>query len=133
MENQYGHKKMRVWQNADKIDIMVQKILGKIPRREFKLREQIDSAAGSITANFVEGYYSGSLAEYIKFTRYAKRSCGELQEHIRRVCRKGYIKEEEYTGFDALTGRTMYLFNRLLYALENKKNEKAIKTFKTNK
>jgi four helix bundle protein len=120
VDKEYGHKKMKVWQNADKLDIFVQQFLRRIPRHEARLREQVDSSSGSITANFVEGYYSGSLPEYIKFIRYSKRSCGELNEHIRRVNRKGYILDNEYALFDQLAGRTMYLFNRLLYALENK-------------
>lgn len=120
MDKEYGHKKMKVWQNADKLDVLVQNVLKKIPRNEYRLREQIDSASGSVTANFVEGYYSGSLLEYIRFTRYSKRSCGELNEHIRRVNRKGYIQDSEYAVFDKLASQTMYLLNRLIYALENK-------------
>lgn len=122
MDGEYGHKKMKVWQNADKLDTFVQQYLKKVPRHEARLREQIDSSSGSITANFVKGYYSGSLPEYIKIIRHAKRSCGELKEHIRRVNRKGYILASEYAVFDQLAGRTMYLFNRLLYAHENKLN-----------
>jgi len=120
MQTEYGHKKMRVWQNADRLDMLVQNIIKRIPKREFRLLEQIDSSAGSISANFVEGYYSGSLAEYIKFIRYSKRSCAELQEHVRRVFRKSYIDLDKYNEFDKLAGQTMYLLNRLTYALEAK-------------
>jgi four helix bundle protein len=89
----YGHRKMVVWQNIDRIDILVQDILKRIPRTEFKLRSQIDNASDSVGANFVEGYYSGSLAEYLRFLRYSKRSLAELQERVRRTWRKGYVKE----------------------------------------
>jgi four helix bundle protein len=63
---EHEHRKMRVWQNLDKLDILVQKILKKIPKTEFKLRSQIDNASDSTGANFVEGYYSGSLSEYMR-------------------------------------------------------------------
>ena len=66
-ENLYSHKKMIVWQMADKLDVLIQNILNKMPRTEFKLREQLDSASDSVGSNFVEGYYSNSLAEYIRF------------------------------------------------------------------
>ncbi len=82
---------MIVWQNADRLDILVQQILKKIPKHEFKLREQIDSASDSIGANFVEGFYSGAIGEYIRFLKYARRSLGELQERVRRALRKGYV------------------------------------------
>jgi four helix bundle protein len=69
----------------------------------------------------VEGYYSGALGEYIRFVKYAKRSLGELQERIRRVLRKGYIGQNEYAEFDDLAIKTMYLIDRLLKSLENKR------------
>lgn len=116
-----GHRQMRVWQNADRLDILVQKILSKIPKHEFEMRSQIDSASDSIGANFVEGYYSGSLGEYIRFLRYSKRSLGELQERVRRVLRKGYIGQDEYMEFDDLAIKTMYLLDRLIASLMNKR------------
>jgi four helix bundle protein len=120
MDKAYGHKKMIVWQNADKIDILTQNILKHIPKTEFKLRSQIDSASDSIGANFVESYYSGSLAEYLRFLSYGKRSLGELQERIRRAWRKGYVKENELNEFDDLAIKTMYLFDRLIQSLKVK-------------
>jgi len=71
-----GHEKTIVWQNMDRLDVIVQKILKRIPRFETKMRSQIDNASDSIGANFVEGYYSGSIREYLKFLRYSKRSLG---------------------------------------------------------
>ena len=127
MTMEYGHKKMRVWQNADRLDILVQRIIKKIPRREFRLIEQIDGASGSVSANFIEGYYSGSLAEYLRFIRYSKRSCAELQEHVRRVFRKAHINLDEHNEFDKLAGQTMYLLNRLTYALEAKQGKRPLK------
>lgn len=121
VENRYGHRQMRVWQNADKLDVLVQKVLVKIPKHEFKMRSQIDSASDSIGANFVEGYYSGALGEYIRFLRYSKRSLGELQERVRRVLRKGYITSAEYNEFDDLAIKTMFLFDRLIRSLEIKR------------
>ncbi len=119
--NTYGHRQMIVWQNADRLDVLVQKLLAKIPRHELEMRAQIDSASDSIGANFVEGYYSGTLGEYIRFCRYSKRSLGELQERVRRVLRKGYISQDEYAEFDDLAIKTIYLFDRLLESLEKKR------------
>ncbi|MFA4906196.1 MAG: four helix bundle protein [Candidatus Margulisiibacteriota bacterium] len=120
-EKLYGHKKMIVWQMADKLDGLIQNVLGKIPRTEFKLREQLDSATDSVGSNFVEGYYSNSLNEYIRFLRYSKRSLGEVQQRMRRILRKKYISEGEYKEVDSNAGRTMYLFDRLIDSLERKR------------
>lgn len=120
MSEYKGHQKMIVWQEADKLDIMVQEILKKIPRNEFKLREQIDSASDSIGSNFVEGYYSGSTKEYLRFNRYARRSCGELQERIRRACRKELVSEEKFNACNNQCAKVGYLFDRLINSLQNK-------------
>jgi four helix bundle protein len=115
-----NHQKMIVWQNCDRLDSMVQKILKKLPRYEYKIRSQIDSASDSVGANFVEGYYSGSIKEYLRFLNYAKRSLGELSERIRRLYRKDYINREELEEFNDLAIHTMYLFDRLIDSLNVK-------------
>jgi four helix bundle protein len=114
------HKRMIVWQSMDELDSLVQEILAKIPRRECKIRAQIDSASDSVGANFVEGCYSGFLPEYIRFLTYSRRSLGELQERVRPVLRKSYINQREYEKFDERAGKTMYLVNRLIYSLKEK-------------
>jgi four helix bundle protein len=118
-----GHKNMIVWQSIDELDMIVQKILKMLPSNEYKMRSQIDNASDSVGANFVEGYYSGFLSEYIKFLSYSRRSLGELQERIRRVLRKGYIDETEYEKFDERASKTMFLLNRLMYSLKKKRND----------
>ncbi len=116
-----GHTNMVIYRNIDKIDMMVQlEVLPKIPRFNRILKEQIDSASDSVGANFVEGYYSGSIKEYLRFLRYSKRSLGELQERVRRCLRKKYIDIALYKKFEDLVNQTMYLFNRLMKSLEIK-------------
>ncbi|UCG91177.1 MAG: four helix bundle protein [candidate division WOR-3 bacterium] len=124
MKTRKGHKNMIVWQSIDQLDMIVQKILENIPVKEYKMRAQIDNASDSIGANFVEGYYSGFLPEYIKFLTYGRRSLGELQERVRRVLRKGYISEKEYGLFDERASKSMYLLNRLIYSLRKKQGTK---------
>jgi len=117
-ENLYGHRKMIVWQNLDKLEIMVQKeILKTIPKNCFNLIDQIDRATSSSVANFIEGYYSGSRKEYIKFLKYSKRSLAELQDWIRRIYHKGYLSFDSYNKFDKFSIQTMYLLNRLINSL----------------
>jgi len=116
-----GHEKMIVWQNIDRLDIMVQRILKGMPKYEFKMKSQIDNASDSVGANFVEGYYSGSLAEYLRFLHYSKRSLAELRERVRRVKRKGYILDKAYNEFSDYAIGTMYLLDRLIQSLKNKR------------
>ena len=120
-----GHKGMIVWQSIDELDTIVQEVLKKIPKCEYKTHSQIDNASDSVGANFVEGYYSGFLPEYIKFLSYSRRSLGELQERVRRVLRKGYIDETDYGAFDERASKTMFLLNRLVYSLKKKQDDKS--------
>lgn len=119
------HQKMIVWQNIDKLDILIQTILKKIPHFEYGTKSQIDNASDSVGSNFVEGFYSGSVGEYIRFCKYSRRSIGELQERVRRILRKDYINNDEYEKFNELSIKTKYLLDRLIYSLEIfKKNHK---------
>lgn len=113
---------MIVWQMADKLDEFVQeKILPNIPQYEYKIRKQIDSASDSISANFVEGYYSGSIGDYIRFCRYGRRSAGELHDRVTRLLRKKYIDQETYKKFEDIAIKTGYLLDRLIKSLKTKK------------
>jgi len=113
---------MIYWQNLDKLEILVQKeMLPCIPKFEFNLRDQIDRACSSSIANFIEGYYSGSIKEYLRFLGYSKRSLAELQDWGRRTYHKSYISKDVYAAFDDLIIKTIYLSNRLINSLKLKK------------
>jgi len=116
-----NHEKMIVWQMADTLDIEIQNLLKKLPKNEFSMKSQIDSASDSIGSNFVEGYYAGSLGEYIRFLRYSRRSCAELQERVRRISRKGYLDNDYLNSVLDKIIKTGYLIDRLVYSLETKK------------
>lgn len=115
---------MIVWQMSDKLDKFTQKILQLIPKNEFQTKSQIDNASDSIGSNFVEGYYSGSLGDYVRFLRYSRRSCAELQERVRRVLRKGYINEFLFNEFNECAIKTGYLYDRLILSLTKKKEQR---------
>lgn len=122
-DGDYGHRKMIVWRNLDKIEEIVQKVvLKRIPSNLFMLTDQIDRACSSSVANFIEGYYSGSRKEYIRFLRYSKRSLAELQDWTRRCFHKSFIVKDIYDKTDDLIIKTIYLLNRLINSLE--KNQK---------
>jgi len=119
----YGHRKMIVWQNMDALELFVlRSILTKIPRTQFKTIDQIERASSSVVANFIEGYYSGSLKEYLRFLGYSRRSLAELQDWGRRVYRREFIPRETFLEFDDLSIRTTYLLSRLISSLKQKLN-----------
>ena len=50
--------------------------------RDFELKGQVRAAAGSAMHNIAEGYDAESNTEFIRFLRYAKRSCAEVQSQL---------------------------------------------------
>lgn len=50
--------------------------------RDFGLKDQIQRAAGSAMHNIAEGFDGGSDAEFIRFLRYAQRSCTEVKSPL---------------------------------------------------
>ena len=50
--------------------------------KDFGLKRQIQEAAGSAMHNIAEGFDSETNAEFVRFLRYAKRSCTEVQSEL---------------------------------------------------
>ena len=120
-DSNYGHRKMIVWKNLDMIEAVILKnVLPRLPKNAFNLIDQIDRSCSSSVVNFIEGYYSGSIKEYIRFLKYSKRSLAELQDWIRRVFHKSFIDETLYSEVDTVIIRTMFLLNRLINSLQRK-------------
>lgn len=60
------------------------------------LKGQIQQAAGSAMHNIAEGFDAESTAEFIKFLRYSKRSCTEVQSELYVALDEEYISETEF-------------------------------------
>lgn len=117
-----SHEKIIAWQMADKLDELVQEIIRLLPKTEFKLRSQVDNASDSVGSNIVEGYYSGSTGEYIRFSKYSRRSCAEVQERLRRIKRKKIIEDEGLIERAIVHSiKTGYIIDRLIQGLEKKR------------
>ncbi|RPI22526.1 MAG: four helix bundle protein [Acidobacteria bacterium] len=64
--------------------------------RDFGLRTQIQDAAGSSMHNIAEGFDSGTNVEFVRFLRYAKRSCTEVQSQLYLALDMSYISTTEF-------------------------------------
>jgi four helix bundle protein len=64
--------------------------------RDFPLRDQMSRSAGSIMDNIAEGFDAGSNAEFVRFLRYSKRSCTELQSQMYRALDREYINRDTF-------------------------------------
>ena len=64
--------------------------------KDFGLKRQMQEAAGSAMNNIAEGFDSESNAEFIRFLRYAKRSCSEVQSELYIAVDEEYISPDEF-------------------------------------
>jgi len=64
--------------------------------RDYGLKGQIQEAAGSTMHNIAEGFDSESNPEFVRFLRYAKRSCTEVQSELYVALDQEYITTSEF-------------------------------------
>ncbi len=94
---------IEAWQLARELTRNVYKVTGVgVFSKDFVLRDQIRGAAGSSMHNIAEGFDAGSNAEFVRFLRYAQRSCTEVQSELYVALDQQYVSEPE---FQALYGQ----------------------------
>lgn len=91
--------------------------------RDFELRDQIRAAAGSAMHNVAEGFDADSTAEFIRFLRYTKRSCSEVQSELYIALDEHYISSEEFQDVYDLAGETRACTKGLIKYLQRYASE----------
>lgn len=62
--------------------------------RDYRLKDQVIGAGISIMNNIAEGFDSQSNFEFIRFLRYSRRSCSEVQNCLYIALDQAYITQE---------------------------------------
>ncbi|HRQ33860.1 MAG TPA: four helix bundle protein [Anaerolineales bacterium] len=87
---------IRAWQQARELTNQVYDLTEQVRfSKDFRLRDQIQGAAGSIMHNIAEGFDDGSDAEFIHFLKYSRRSASEVQSEIYLALDRKYITRED--------------------------------------
>ena len=119
---------IEAWQLAreltNRVYVLTQKTMFA---NDYGLKGQIQKAAGSVMHNIAEGYDAETNPEFIRFLRYAKRSCTEVQSELYVALDQRYITTEEFEDVynhagntrAAVRGFIKYLIN---YELNKKKS-----------
>lgn len=63
---------------------------------DFKLRDRICEAAGSVMHNCAEGFDSGFDGEFAGFLKYARRSASEVQSEMYLAFDRRYVDEATF-------------------------------------
>jgi len=88
---------IEAWQLARELASKVYNLTKKPEfARDYGLKGQIQDAAGSTMHNIAEGFDSESNPEFVRFLRYAKRSCTEVQSELYVALDQLYITNNEF-------------------------------------
>ena len=88
---------IEAWQLARELARKVYRLTKKPEfAKDYGLKRQIQDAAGSSMHNIAEGFDSETNAEFVRFLRYAKRSCTEVQSELYVALDEVYISSNEF-------------------------------------
>ena len=71
-------------------------------RHDFRLRDQVRSAAVSISSNIAEGFEFRNNKDFIRFLYYSKGSASEVFTHFAVMHRASLITDDDFKHFSAL-------------------------------
>ena len=98
---------IEAWQLARELTRKVYGLTKKAKfSRDFGLKGQIQDASGSSMHNIAEGFDSETNPEFVRFLRYAKRSCTEVQSELYMALDQEYITNSEFQDVYDHAGRT---------------------------
>jgi four helix bundle protein len=98
--------------------------------KDYKLRDQIQGAAGSVMHNIAEGFDSGSNPEFIRFLKMSRRSASEIQSELYLALDRKYIALEQLDAAYKLATEAKQLINAFIAYL--RKNKPPSTTYRFN-
>jgi four helix bundle protein len=119
-------EEIEAWQLARELTRTVYRLTKKQSfEKDYGLKHQIQEAAGSAMHNIAEGYDAETNAEFIRFLRYAKRSCTEVQSELYLALDEEYISSVEFQDVYEQARRTRAATRGFINYLTKHKTRKA--------
>ncbi|HAH31352.1 MAG TPA: four helix bundle protein [Elusimicrobia bacterium] len=113
---------IEAWQLARELTCKVYCLTKKLGfDKDYGLKRQIQEAAGSAMHNIAEGFDSETNAEFIRFLRYSKRSCTEVQSELYVALDEKYISVVEFQDVYEQARRTRAAVRGFINYLTNYK------------
>lgn len=113
---------IRAWQQARELTNLVYNLTElEHFKKDFRLRDQIQGASGSIMHNIAEGFDDGSDIEFIRFLKYARRSASEVQSEIYLAFDRKYVSQEDFQKVYDMATNTKKSVNAFIAYLRKSK------------
>lgn len=118
-----GSTKLRAFELADKVALLVYRETRKFPREElFGLTSQMRRAAVSVPSNIVEGWARIGQAEYLRFLDIAFGSIRELHYQCCLARRLGFFAEQDTSTLESKILETEDVLSELIRWLRHRGN-----------
>lgn len=115
---------IRAWQQARELTNLVYDLTEKGNFvKDYRLRDQIQGAAGSIMHNIAEGFDDGSDVEFIRFLKYARRSASEVQSETYLALDRKYITPQDFQQVYGMATTTKKSINAFIAYLRKSKSD----------
>ena len=96
MDNK-GYKKLKVWQEAHSLVLLVYKNTKNFPKEEiFGLTSQLKRAVVSVPANIVEGQAKRSKASFLQFLNISNGSLVEVEYYFELARELEFLTDKQY-------------------------------------
>lgn len=116
---------IEAWQLARELTRKVYRLTKKPGfTKDYGLKKQIQDAAGSSMHNIAEGFDSETNPEFVRFLRYAKRSCSEVQSELYVALDEQYISPNEFKDGYEQARRTRAAIRGFINYLKSYKESK---------
>ncbi len=115
------HTKLRAFELADELAVLVYRVTASFPREElYGLTSQMRRAALSVASNIVEGCARDSQADYLRFLHMAFGSLRELHYQLSLAKRLGFLPDQDSSLIEPKIVETEKVLNGLIRSLQNK-------------
>ncbi len=92
---------IQAWQKAGELSLLVYEMFKT--NKDFRFRDQLQSACVSIMNNIAEGFERRGNKEFKRFLYIAKGSCGEVRSMTYLAYRLKYVGRKEFSLLNGLT------------------------------
>jgi len=116
------HKKLRAFELADEVVILVYELTRDFPKEEiYGLTAQARRAAVSMSSNIVEGCARESQMEYFRFLEIAYGSLRELDYQISLAVKLGYTNPQISEPCLSKIGETLKVLGALVLSMRTRR------------
>ncbi|MEI6608619.1 MAG: four helix bundle protein [Deltaproteobacteria bacterium] len=114
------HTKLRAFEVADEVAILIYRITTKFPKDElYGLTSQMRRAAVSVPSNIVEGCARDTQADYRRFLTVAFGSLRELHYQLSLSKRLGFLLDQDYSIIEPIIVEAEKVLNGLIRSLRD--------------